>query len=248
VPLNGRTATGEVGIVKPSQQTGLGAGQAATPWGHVRISSPDIAVSFTALLNGDGARPTDGGPRHELSGRVKDTGVPEYRGHDPIRMQLSIILDGYQRRVSVESLITLIKRLSTRLPDEPRMPVVRLHGPVQYEGRRWVVDGALQWDTTPQPRRMALGGEFVLVRQPITIPLLEKTGSAVLTDSVSRGRRQGKGQKKTPVVYITRQGQNDLGDVAKAVYGSRRRAVEIALFNRISIATRVRPNMRIRIP
>lgn len=235
-----------IGTVIDSTE-GLGT-LAAAPVGHVAITCSDLGLYFTALLNTAGVRQTGGGARHDISERVKAKAVPEYRGHDPIRLSLSVLLDGYSERRSIESHIDLFQRLARRMPNEPRMPVIRLTGPVPYPDHRWVVDGPIEWDDSPEPIRIQPLQGSPLARQALTLNLLERVSDTVLTESISRGRRQGKGAKKTPVVYTTKRGQDDLGDVSKAVYGNRHRAVEIALFNQISVGTRVRPGMRLRIP
>lgn len=236
------------GKVEPGGSQGLNprtALVAEPPLGHVGFYSTDIDLYVVAMFNGGGFRPVGGGSRHDVSDRVKETGVAEYRGHDPLRVAVSVLFDGFPDGRPVQRDIRALLRLTEKMPTEDRMPVIRLYGAIPfYKGRRWVVDGPPEFDEDPRP--IKINGK--LYRQAITLTLLERVRDTVLTDSVSRGKRRGKGAKKTPQVYIAKRRDHDLGDVSKAVYKTRNRAVDIAQFNRISVSIRVTAGMRFRIP
>jgi hypothetical protein len=240
----------KVGTVQPNAIVGLPGGLPTMPAGHIGLVCADLGTYLTVPLNTGGVQVVGGGPQHDIAARAGRRGVPEYRGHDPLRLDIAILLDGYPSE-NVEPTLDELDAFSARLPNEIRMPAIELQGghvPRPYRGREWVVDGPITFDDTPEPIRVTLQSGPRLVRQAVTLHLLEKVTYKLLTDSVSRSRRQAKGQKKTPAVYKVRQGQDDLGDVSKAVYGTRNRAVDIAQFNRISVASRLRPGQRLRIP
>jgi hypothetical protein len=71
------------------------------------------------MLNTDGAKPSAGGPRHDIVERVLRTSVPEYKGHDPIRMSVPLILDGWRTGRSVQPQIDLLHRLAEKQPGRP---------------------------------------------------------------------------------------------------------------------------------
>lgn len=239
----------KIGTITPDALALPGA-VTSMPAGHVGLKCADLGSYLTVPLNTAGVQPAGGGPQHDIVQRTGRRSVPEYKGHEPLRLDIAILLDGYPSD-SVEPTLDELDTLSTRLPGEIRMPAIMLEGgyvPRPYRGREWFIDGPIAFDDSPEPIRVTLAGHPRLVRQAVTVHLLERVTYKLLTDSVSRSRRQAKGQKKTPAIYKVRQGQNDLGDVSKAVYGTRNRAVDIAQFNRISVGTRVRAGQRLRIP
>lgn len=213
--------------------------------GNVAIVSANPAVTFVALLNTDGGRPTGGGPRHDIIDRTQRTSVPEYKGHDPLRLSLSVILDGYRARRSVQGDLDLLYRLQDKRAGSSELPLLRVFGPVPFTDRRWSIDGTIEWDDDPTPVRDQAGQ---LLRLAVTIPLLERVPDTLLHTSIARSRRSGKGARNGPHYTQVHAGENDLGDVSKRLYGTRARAGELAQANNIAVGARLRRKQRIRVP
>ncbi|HWT23394.1 MAG TPA: hypothetical protein VN213_07800 [Solirubrobacteraceae bacterium] len=210
--------------------------------GWVNFWSDDLNISFDCLLNTDGGRVTGGGPQYDESPRVLRTDVPQYRSTSPLRMSISILLEGWPD-TDVRPWISHFDELQVILPRLQRPPTLHIRGSVPYRNKAWLLDGAPVWDTDPTPVRNEAG---VLVRQPLTVNLIEFVKDDQLEWSVARSRRNGRGegQRETKV----RKGENDLGDVSKRVYGTRNRAVEIARLNNLPYGARLKPGRKLRLP
>lgn len=213
--------------------------------GYVALACGDPAITFVALLNTDGGRPTGGGPRHDAVERMLRTSVPEYKGEDPLQMSLAVILDGWRTRRSVQTDLDLLYRLTEKRPSSNHLPVIRLFGPVPFTDRRWTIDGTIQWDDDPEPIR---DGQGNLLRQALTVPLLERVTDSLLHSSIVKSRRSGSGARNGPHYTVVRAGENDLGDVSKRLYGTRARRGELAQANNLAVGARLKRKQRLRVP
>lgn len=229
-------------------QPGLPPGDAAEfPFvqrGHVGISCAEPRFAEQFLLNRDGIRMISGGARFNAVKRVGRKSVPDYDGHDPIRLAVSIVLDGWIAGEPVEYQESLVNLMTTRVGR--RMPKLKLAAsfPSQLVGRRWMVEGIPEQDSDPAP----IIKDGRLYRLALSLTVIEDVPDELLDDSIARSRRRGTSEKKMPLTHTVKDGESDLGDVSKAVYGNRNRAVEIALFNAIPVGTRLRPGQKLRIP
>jgi hypothetical protein len=234
------------GLLLPSD-TVRGLGQLApVPPGHVGFASDDLGTYFTVLMNDAGATVTGGGPKHTISERIWRSGVPEYQGHDPITLSISLLLDGWPS-VSVQGTLGLLRALYKRLPDEARVPTIRITGPVPYPDLTWVADGAMQWDTTPA--RIIGGTGFLrgqLLRQAITVNVIEHVKDTLLQESITQSTKTGRGSRAKTVTV--KAGETNLGDVSKRVYGTRNRAGDLARANTQPVGARVHSGQKLRLP
>lgn len=215
------------------------------PPGSILLASDDPATDVIGLANTDGCRPLDGGgPRHRVSERMAGVSVPRYEGHDPYRIAVSLILDGWPSRTRIDTVLDGLYRLGDKLDDDT-LPVIRLSGlvPYRFARRSWELTGEVAWDSTPTP--IAVGDGFY--RLPVTVNLIERVADAVLQNSITKSRRGG-GSKNGPRFHTVRKGENDLEDVSKSEYGTRSRAAEIARANRISTAVKLRVGQKLRLP
>lgn len=212
------------------------------PGGLVTFWSDDLNVEFDCLLNTDGGRVTGGGPQYDVSPRVLRAGVPQYTGRDPLRMSISILLEGWPD-TPVQPWITHFDEFQVVIPRLYRPATVHIAGSVPYRNKAWLLDGAPSWDSDPAPIRNRQGE---LVRQPMTVNLIEFVKEDALEWSVERSRRtgKGKGERETKV----RKGENDLGDVSARVYGARGRAVEIGRLNNIPFGSKLKAGRTLRLP
>ena len=237
---SGGLGTGQkVGKVTPATE-GIGR-LAAVPPQHVRFASDELGTFLDVLLNTAGGQVTGGGPRHDVSERAGRVGVAEYKGHDPLTMSVSIILDGDGG--SIEPEFSVLRRMSERLPNRVRMPVIRLEGLVPYTDRKWLVDGPWTWDDTPTPVQRHLVGP---TRQALTINLIEKVPDRLLRESISESKRTGKTSKAKSTKV--RAGEDDFGDVSKRVYGTRNRAMDIASKNRLPLGWKLTKGKTLKLP
>jgi hypothetical protein len=246
---SGGVGTTTTGSVVGGQSSGIGA-LGVVPQTHVGLLCQDLGVYITVPLNTAGVQPNGGGPQHDVTARIGRRGVAEYRGHDPLRLDLNILLDGYPN-TSVDATINVLFTLATRMPREIRMPAIKLQGdqvPLSHRGRSWVMDGPIDYVDDPPSIRTGLLAGVQLVRQALVVHLLERVTDRLLSDSISRSKRQAKGQKKTPAIYTVKKGQVWFYDVSKAVYGNRDHGHIIAQFNTMPIGTRLTPGTRLRIP
>jgi len=235
MPLIGKVTPGAASIGK----------LAAIPPGHVRFQSDNLGMFLDVLLNTAGGQVTGGGPRHDVSERAGRVGVAEYKGHDPLTMSVSIILDGYVQGVSIEPQLAVLRAMSERLPNAVRMPVIKLQGPVPYADRKWLVDGAWGWDDSPTPIQRHFVGP---VRQALTINLIEKVPDRLLRESISQSKRTGNGKGSKAKTHTVKAGEDDFGDVSKHEYGNRERAVDIARANSMALGAKLKKGMKLRLP
>lgn len=223
----------------------FGQGVLAPP-GSVAFISADPPRVVVALLNEDGCRPTGGGPRNDVVERVLRTSVPEYKGHDPMRMAVSVIFDGYRQNRDVQPDIKQLYALGNLSTGRSRTPLIRLSGEGSlFQELRWTVDGEIQWDDTPEPIR---NNDGFLIRQALTVNLLQRVPDSQLGVSIAKSRRSGAGARNGPHYTTVRGGENDLGDVSKRLYGTRSRAKDLAQANNLAVGSRLRRKQRIRVP
>lgn len=212
------------------------------PHGHIGISCSNPSRVMHVLLNTAGVQVVGGGPRRETADRVQRVSVPEYVGHDPVRMTVSVLLDKYAEGESVWSTILELDEFAQRLPHEAETPIIRLSGPTLYPDRLWRIDGPFQWDTDPEPIR---NQRAWLLRQALTIPVVEVVTDTLLQSSITEARKQA--AKNAPRSYRVRKGQDDFGDVSKALYGNRNRAIDLARLNGLPYGTRLKTHQRIKV-
>jgi len=215
------------------------------PPGSVAFVCADPQTVITALLNEQGCRVTGGGPRNDIVERPLKTSVPEYKGHDPLRMSVSVIFDGYRANRDVGAQANALWSLGNLQSGRSRTPLIRLAGPgpVMFHSVRWTIDGLVEWDEDPEP---IWNNDGVLVRQAMTVHLLERVPDSQLQASITRSRRTGSGARNGPHYTIVKAGENDLGDVSKRLYGARNRARDLAQANNLAVGARLKRKQRIR--
>lgn len=244
--------TTKVGRVVPATE-GIGK-LAIVAAGYVRITSPDLGGAYAdLLLNTEGIQEVGGGPRHDVSERIGRTSVAEYRGHDPLEIMVSVIIDGYEDGdyTRVLNAWRLLLSMTERVPDQHRVPTILLQGgsvPGRYEGRKWLANGPLEQDNYPTPiYRQLLEGTAPL-RLPFTMSLIQKVPDPLLRESISESRRNDRGEGFNAKTTKARQGEDNFGDVSKRVYGTRNRAVEIATANHLPLGFKLKKGQKVRLP
>lgn len=238
------------GRVQPGRRAGLGGDTPGVatfnqpkdpPPGEIGIYLPDRDLAFTLPLGEAGAVPVSGGPRYTVSERLLRRAVPEYTGHDPMRMTVSILLDRYEDDEDVLPDIGLIDQMSVPVDGGRRMPDIFISGAVPYRNLAWLMDGYPDWDADPEPIRN-LNGD--LVRQALTIKLVERPPEKLLTASDFQ-RPNAKGKKKR--VHVVKQGEDSFADVAQHEYGSRDDAAALARLNGLSTFQKLKPGFKVKL-
>lgn len=238
------------GRVRPNRRAGLGGETPGTatfnqpkdpPPGEIGIYLPERQLAFTLPLNEAGATPVSGGPRYTVSERLQRRGVPEWTGHDPMRMTVAVLLDRYEDDESVLPDIGLIDQMSVPVGQGRKMPDVFISGAVPYRNLAWLMDGYPDWDTDPEPIRNYDGD---LVRQPLTIKLVERPPSEILTASDMQ-LPNAKGKRKR--IHVVKGNENDFSDVSQHEYGNRDQAAALARFNGLPTFVRLTKGMKIKL-
>jgi hypothetical protein len=235
-----------VGTVSPLMETGnaFPSGERIrrtttlqAPYGSIALLCDEPFMQLIVKLNEEGGVVVDGGPRYRISERIGSTSVPKYEGHDPLRMELSVVLDGWRRGRGTPRLVTNdyreLKRLAQRNADW-EMPIIRVFGPVPYDNQRWTIDGPFRFDANPPP----INSEVGWYRLPLTMTLLQVVADRTLQRSTNRSRG-GSGANNGPHFTKVRRGENDFGDVSKRVYKTRSNAASLARANNMPIGKRL---------
>lgn len=215
------------------------------PYGSCVVYSNDAEtlVQVIATLGQDGGQVVGGGPRLDMRERPGGKSVPTYLGHDPIRMDLSLVLDAWPGRNprGVMSRLRDLQSLGRRKADWT-LPTVRIYGPVPHHDLEWNVAGLIQYDDDPTP----INSETGWLRLPLTIPLVERVAPALLQRSIARSAR-GKGARNGPRFTRVRKNEDGFGDLSKRLYKTRSRAAELARANNMPVGARLRPGKRVRV-
>lgn len=248
VSSSGQLPSVRVGEVTPSEES-LGR-LALVPAGWVRIVNTDTKSFVDVMLNTAGIQQTGGGARHEISERGGRISVPEYQGHDPIEITLSVVFDGFGRHASMQKAVDTVYALERRLQGERRVPMVRLGGasiPDRYAGRRWFVNGTIEEDDFPTPLRRRIGSGLQLERQALVIPMVEHIPDKLLRESITGSWRTGKGKGSRARTVHAKAGEN-FGDISKRVYGTRARAADIARANALPLGFKLKKGQKVKLP
>lgn len=107
------------------------------PGHHVIIQSWEGKLSLVALIEGNGARPTDSGADWEVLDRPRAAGITEWQGRHNKRLELPIIIEGWVTRDGgglwiEDHVATLEEMLDTPL-------TIRVVGPIPFWGLRWAI-------------------------------------------------------------------------------------------------------------
>lgn len=215
------------------------------PAGYVAFNCKELELYFACPLNTEGGQPVSGGPQYDISPRVLRTGVAEYTGHEPMRQSIHIFLDHYTgfANDSVLPIISYFDQLCAFSEDLRRPPQFQIRGDVPYRfHKNWVMDGYPDWDSDPDPIRRQDGE---LIRQALTVNILEKVPDKLLSWSVDKERKKGKGKQKK--IHIVANGEDNLSDVSKAEFGNRNHGPELSRLNNIPLYKKLKVGQRIRL-
>lgn len=168
--------------------------------GQVTITTtkPGPGLAITAWIGGDGPTVTGGFGGWEIIARPRRTAITQWRGREPIQMELPLVIDGYTAergsdRVtnSVEMTISRLERMAQPHPPIVTPPQVRLEGSsanlIPHDDLDWVIV-ALEFGSH---LRNQAGNR---VRQEVTVGLLSHVGVEKLKISAAKQKRQKAGR------------------------------------------------------
>lgn len=195
------------------QTTTSAAGPTAVPAGLVAFKvapSRQLPINFVIAVLGDGsARVSGGGPKVDVIDRPGDDGITVFRGRDPLRLSIPIVFDGFLRRADVRGEIVKLQAFTAPISGEP--PLITVVGAVPYTDLEWWLDGGLDWgDST-------WGTSGTLLRQAMTVNLVEHIADQKLTTSISRAKANG--GFLTGARTVTPLEGESVWDLVKRIYG-----------------------------
>jgi hypothetical protein len=145
-------------------------------------------MQFSAWLGEEGAKPTDGYGGWEVITRPRRVGLTQWNGRNPLQMDISILLDGFEAMEEVESDCKTLEQMAFPHGKEP--PTVRLFGDmVPFTDRPWVITG-IAWGTAIRGTR-----DGKRVRQEATVTVLSYVAADKVQLTASQRSRKNKGRR-----------------------------------------------------
>src|SRR5438046_10117005 len=101
----------------------------------------DSGLIVRALLGEASPVLTSGFGGWEVVDRPKRIGMTRFKGTDPFRQDIAILLDGYADNVSQESKVSRLQMMA-RQPDVLQQPpTIKLEGMAQRTDLVWIIEG-----------------------------------------------------------------------------------------------------------
>jgi nucleoid-associated protein YgaU len=172
------------------------------------------------MLRGDGSpKMTGGGGGWNVVSRPRRVGVTQWAGHDPYRMDVPVLFDGWQDRASVEDSIARLNAMQMGSDYDPP-PTVTIDGAVPIKGATWVIENIdwgdeVFWQESSQ-------GRFFRLRQDAVVHLLQYQAEVNVKIAVV---------KFLPNTYYVLHKGETPKQIAKAVYGNANRWKDIQKAN-----------------
>lgn len=137
---------------------------------QVRFDSSN-GLSLVVLLGSSAARMTDGYGGWEVVDRPKRTGLTNWKGRPPYKMEVPILFDGWQAQVGQEIKISVLTRMALP-PGAPNAepPTLRVSGAVPRDDVTWVIEAIDFGDNVIYDM---VGGVHVRLRQDAVVRLIE---------------------------------------------------------------------------
>lgn len=165
--------------------------------------------SQVTVLRGDGPpKITSGEGGWDVISRPRRVALTQWTGHDPYRMDIPILFDGWHDRSSVEESISRLNAMAMGHDFEPP-PTLHVDGAVPVKGATWVIEAIdwgdeVYWDLSAQ-------GRYFRMRQDAIVHLLQYQAEQRLNIIMP---------KTLPNEFIVPRDGFTLRDVAKAMYGN----------------------------
>lgn len=166
----------------------------------IQTTSPGPNLAITAWIGEAGASPTGGFGGWEMTARPRRVGITQWRGREPIQMDLPLVIDaeafGGNSGDSVELAISKLERMA--LPYKTTPPLIKLNPSVpnmiQHTDKVWIING-FTWGTSLRDLQQ-IGKQTVgdRVRQEVTLALVSYVAvTTVKLKAAARARAKTSG-------------------------------------------------------
>jgi hypothetical protein len=184
---------------------------------------------------------TDGYGGWEVIARPHRVGYTHWAGHNPYRMKIPALFDGWLEGRSVEEEIKKLNAMA--LPGESgEPPVVDIIGATPLQGvLSWVIE-SLDWGTNVIWSEHTRDHPAYRRRQDVVINLLQYKSAVGIKKKPVGGRPQGK-----KPFYIVKKGDT-LRKISAKMYGSQKWWRDIAKANKIRDPKKLKRGRKLRIP
>lgn len=189
----------------------------------------------------------DGYAGWEVVDRPKRRGLTYWKGSNPVRLEVPILIDEFSRRRgerSIEKECRVFEKMAGLIRDGVEPPLIEIHsgGVIPHDYRDapqndWVIE-TLDWGDAIRNRN---GNR---VRQAGIITFLLYVDADSLNKLGKRLERVGKGTK----IYVVKRGDKSLREIAKRLLGKGDRWREIASLNGIRDPKKIFEGQRLRVP
>lgn len=166
--------------------------------------------SQVTVLRGDGApKMVDGGSGWTVEDRPRRVGLTIWKGRNPYRMDVPILIDAWASQDSIENDIAILNQMQMG-SDLEQPPTVTIVGGVPVKGIVWVLDPIIDWGDNVIWGANSRGDMF-RYRQDAVVHLCQYNPEDRLQVS-------GGGNLQAPRRYIVKQG-DDLRSISQKMYG-----------------------------
>lgn len=211
--------------------------------GYIRIVCDDPIVQVLHLRLDAPPKVTGGYGGWEVTKRPRSVAMVEYEGHDPLRMDVALLIDAYATDgvlpdgETVESKLAKIEQLALRDAHLGQPPVVAVKGPVPHADRSWVIENLTWGDTDYNDVEQRS-------RQQLIVHLLAYEAPTLLVASLGSGRAAKGASAKT---YTVRKGDTLRVIAAKQLHDAKRWR-DIKRLNHIRAGARLKAGQVLRLP
>lgn len=186
--------------------------------------------SSVSVLRGDGdPKMVGGGSGWDVVARPRRVGLTIWKGRDPYRMDLPIMIDGWAKSDSMENDIAILNQMQMGSDLEPP-PTITIVGGVPVKGIIWIMDPQIDWGDNVIWGSDSKGNMF-RYRQDAVVHLCQFNPEDRLVVS-------GGGNLQAPRRYVVKKG-DDLRSIAQKMYG------DPSKFKLIQAANNIRDPKRI---
>lgn len=209
---------------------------------HIVLESTSPNLQLECWL-GDGApKVTDGYAGWEVVDRPKRRGLTFWKGSNPVRIEVPIMVDNFVEGTSIEGDCRKLEKMAGLIHDGVEPPLVQIksggiipHDFTEAPHNSWVIE-ILDWGDSTRNR---YGNR---IRQAATITFLLYVDS----DSLRRiGQRLAKNKKGTKI-YTVKGSDKSLRTISKKLLGSASKWREIGNMNGIRDPKAIFENQRLR--
>lgn len=219
---------------------------------HVILNSKDPHLTLRLLLGEAAPVVTSGYGGWEVVGRPRRQGLTEWRGREPYRLSLDLLIDNFEKNTSIERLCSTLERMAVPPRAHAEPPVIDIDGAVPHSDLDWVID-TINWGDSIRNR------DGHRVRQKVTVIFLRyvdddrvKQLSAAerrrRAKAAQKGRKKKKSKKSTSRETYTVKSGDTLSSIAAQELGDWQQWEDIADANDLRDPDRIEAGTVIQLP